>query len=196
MSGARSYDPAVDVALRRLFHLCVAGVGLWTLEAVSRFAPSQFELMLISVAALVLALGWLVWLGLAITRRRWARGLLVAPLAAALVVGLAATNLPFRLRWELSRGAFEAQVQQLPPEPGDGDDWVVISEPGHLGLFGVSSVQRAPGGVVFEEPLGGFDDTGVAWLPHGPDPRMENGSFERPTYWHIEGPWWGWAASW
>jgi hypothetical protein len=61
----------------------------------------------------------------------------------------------------------------------------------------VLGAERVPQGVIFEEANGGLvDDSGFAWLPHGPDPSMENGSFERPEFRHLSGPWYAWTASW
>jgi hypothetical protein len=109
----------------------------------------------------------------------------VAPVAGALVWGALAVDAPLRARWLASRPAFEAAV-----ESAGADD-------GRIGLFSIRHVRRDGEAVIFTEANGAFfDDAGFAYLPDGPHPGLENGSFESPQYTHLGGPWYSWAAGW
>ena len=40
------------------------------------------------------------------------------------------------------------------------------------------------------------DDADFAYLPDGPNPSLENGSFESPAFKRLGGGWYSWTASW
>jgi len=87
----------------------------------------------------------------------------------------------------------------LRPEAADPapNDSGVLDGPGRLGWFDIDRVSRE-GDVVllFEHDGALLDNAGFAYLPDGPDPDLENGTFESPSYTHLGGPWYAFTASW
>lgn len=160
-------------------------------------------LLLAAVVLPVLAVAAVLWaarLVLFVRRRRaWSWWFAVAPAGALLVLGLFVADVPQRARWDASRPAFERVVAGLPPAPAAGDDWQPVDVPARIGAYGVQAAYRVhDGGLVFYDDTGSglADDAGIAYLPAGPDPSLENGSFEAPSFEHLGGPWYAWTASW
>lgn len=76
-------------------------------------------------------------------------------------------------------------------------DWHHVPAPSTFGSYRIIAAYHVPGGVVFQERNGNlFDDAGFAYLPGGPTPDLENGSFESPIFRHLGGAWYSWTASW
>lgn len=85
-------------------------------------------------------------------RLRWA----VTPLCVAVLVSAAVTRWPMRVRFQLSRDAFERVVRQL--ETGADPR----SQTGRIGLFQVRSITRyGTRGVYFQTGMSGFDRVGL-----------------------------------
>ncbi|MGQ0465105.1 MAG: hypothetical protein ACT4QG_07255 [Sporichthyaceae bacterium] len=189
-------------------HLASATVGLLLLSA--WFTPGwYFVLPLALFSACVLAAYWALRLVLHRSRTgRIARAFWVGPILAALTLGGIAFDGPTRVKWAASEGAFEKVVrdlQPLPPvEPCTDDDcysaWgQALDVPNSVGRYTVHSATRVTGGIIFDtgEDCNWLDDAGIGWFPEGPDPaRLETGSFERPEFTHLGGPWYRWCASW
>jgi hypothetical protein len=115
----------------------------------------------------------------------------VAPVMVLVLIGLVSMNVPLKARWALSSASFDAAVAVLPPEPD------FVRGPAEIGSYTITSVQRVPTGVIFTELHGAvFNSAGFAYLPAGPTPDLENGSFEGPQWTSLGGPWYSWTASW
>jgi hypothetical protein len=50
--------------------------------------------------------------------------------------------------------------------------------------------------VTWEAIGSGLGDAGFAYLPDGPKPTLESGSFEAPSFKNLDGVWYSWTASW
>lgn len=110
-----------------------------------------------------------------------------------LLLGL---SVPLRLRWLLSESAFENLVRDLPATDAPTQA-VDLPVPQRLGLYELSHAYRQGNGVIFYESTGDFlDDAGFAYLPTGPFPELESGSFEAPRFHHLGNAWYSWTASW
>lgn len=109
-----------------------------------------------------------------------------------MVVALVTTREPLHLRWELSKPAFAATVTDVGLA---GQGGVEPGRRSRIGLFRVTNVVPVSGGILFYEANGSlFDDAGFAYLPAGPDPGLENGSFESQVFRHLGGPWYTFTA--
>jgi hypothetical protein len=204
LRNRQPFDP--DAPPGRVFHAALLVSVLALLWARSVPGSALAEGL---AAAAALGLVVLVWFGRGVTyliarRRRRARrgaaGFLVAPAVGALALVLVALDTPLHARWALSRGAFEDVVEAGPassPDAVGADRWQGIEAPDRIGLYRITSVSRVGEAVIFWEAHGAFiDDAGFAYLPDGPDPALEAGWFESPTFHHLGGPWYTWTASW
>jgi hypothetical protein len=202
LCGAAGTVPQMESVLAHrsslwVFHAVVAvaaGCLLWA------FSVPGISVLLAAGAVLVLGLATLLWAaGVEAFRLRGTRSswwFLVTPAMGVMVVALLYAGLPLQARWALSRDAFEAVVDDLPEAPV-GTEWTRLTVPGRLGAFRITAAYRVPGGAVFYEANGSlFDDAGFAYLPGGPNPSLENGSFESPAFKHLGGGWYSWTASW
>lgn len=168
------------------FHLAVTALAGWLLWSASFPGSDFFSATAAGFGLCLAAVVWLVKLVLSVRRRSLSWWFAVAPIGALAVVALLAVDAPLQARWELSRPAFEAAVQDPAPDVGS-----------RIGLYEIISVEPIPGGVLFYEAHGAFlDDAGFAYLPGGPTPELENGGFESPRYHHLGGPWYAFTASW
>jgi hypothetical protein len=183
----------------RTFTAVVIAAGIALLWSVS--VPGfGFGLFLLGVV--VLAVTGVLWLLRLI--RAWRRGsgwswwFAVGPVWVLVVGLLITTDIPLTVRWQVSRPWFEGQVADLPPVTfSDNEDWHGRDVPPLVGLYRIDSIDQAPAGVIFYEANGaGFDDAGFAYLPAGPQPSLETGSFEDPQFRHLGGHWYAWTASW
>lgn len=116
-------------------------------------------------------------------RRHWLRWASV-PLIGALTLGLVWPGVPYTARFALSESSMEHLAREIMAgrEGESGGRWV--------GLFSMSSIQRADGAVLFSVRDTGFlDQYGFAWSPDG-GPWLENGE-----YTHIKGAWYEWRES-
>jgi hypothetical protein len=179
----------VPPTLLLLWSVSVPGIS-WTAYVVGQF---------------VLTLAALVWIvrcaGHAVA---WHRGrregraawIVVSPVCAVLTASLVVTDVPLRARWEASEDAFDEFVATL-PEAGPSQEWRPLPPPGRLGWYDIRDVRQIGEAVILWEASGAFsDDAGFAFLPEGPFPELESGSFENPTFEHLGGPWYAWTASW
>jgi hypothetical protein len=169
----------VLAALPVLWAFSVPGLAvLWLLAG----------LMLWAVAGLV----WLIRLmaGLA-SKQGWSWWFVVAPVTVIVLIGLIVASVPLKARWAFSRASFDAAAAALPP----AQDF--IGGNAQIGSYRITSVERVSTGVIFTEVHGAvFNSAGFAYLPDGPTPDLENGSFEGPQFTPLGGPWYSWTASW
>lgn len=158
------------------------GAGFYSATAVLVFAilflsalasfPALMLGILLCVGLVGMAIGWLVLAVITAIRTRlriggrdWVRWL-GFPAIAVLCLGLLGTSAPFRLRFELSRAAFqEAADRAEAGKPVAGGDF---------GLFHVDYVTKLANGVWFEDlSLGFIDPCGLAYTSTGvPDIRI------------------------
>lgn len=152
--------------------------------------------------AVMLGLYWLLRLALHVrVGRRRRRSFLIAPIAALLLGGLLWTEAPFHVRWAAGQNAFDAAVAALPPGEAT-EDWHSdddsLDVPGRVGSYRIDSAERVPGGVLFEVPggCGSYPYSGFGWFPSPPDPEaVSDLDFSKPVFWHLDGPWYGWCAT-
>jgi hypothetical protein len=141
---------------------------------------------------------WLIRLIGWVTSRTTSGGLtwLLAPPMVIATLLLWSTDVPLWARFELARGDFDAYVSDLDPQ-GGFSDWVRIDPPSDLGTYEIRAAWQVGENVIIFESTGALlDDAGFAYLPHGPDDRLENGSFEAPSFHSLGGGWYSWTASW
>jgi hypothetical protein len=184
------------------FHLVVLGATLTLLYAASLpgtafLLEAGASLLLLIAAAVwcVRAAGYLVMVrrGRAGGRAAW---FAVAPLGGLIVLALLVGSVPLRARWAASEGAFESWVDRA-PQVGASDELVYFDVPDRIGLFRIRDAYRQGDAVIFYEATGSvLDDAGFAYLPSGPFPELESGSFEAPHFRHLGGDWYSWTASW
>lgn len=138
---------------------------------------------------------WLVWCGVhwraaraTAEPARWSHHMLLLPpfvISLGLATGLGAT---FRLRFVLSRPAFDRFVREARPAIAGGR-----FTPGlRVGLFRIREAEARPGGIVrliTTDCL--FDHCGVVYSPGGRPPRIGE-----DTYAPLGPPWWQWWRSW
>lgn len=182
---------------RWLFHAVLSAAAIGLLLA---FSVPGFGLPIFVVSSELLGVAAVVWLVRLVvfsrSQRTWSWWFAVAPAGGLLAFTLILANVPFNARWALSRDALQAVVTELPPGP-TGADSLLVDVPSRLGAYRIRSASQVPGGVLFYEATGnGSDDAGFAYLPDGPTPALENGSFERPVFEHLGGGWYAWTASW
>lgn len=181
-----------------LFYSACAGASLILLYAVSVPGISVFAFAFACLCLLALAAVWLI--KLARIRRTSPRSqwtYLIAPVGGALVLMLVVLDLPFQARWSLSRDSFASEIDSLPAAVLSDEDADLPGFPRRLGLYSITQAYRVHGGVIFYEATGNFfDDAGFAYLPKGPTPDLETGSFESPEFHHLGGSWYSWNASW
>ena len=211
--------PMTRTAPGLVFHACLVPPTVLVLVADSVPGSVLLPWLLGAAALLALAAVWsvrlLVYL-VSVVRRQTVGSVLpflVAPLGLAAIVGLVAADAPFRARWAVSVDDLDAFVASAPhgtvqPEPdgdgdvlgeGDGDslEWQTLDAPDWVGAFLIHRAARVGEAVILYESTGGFiDSVGFAHLPDGPDPALENGLFEDPTFRHIEGDWYEFSAGW
>ncbi|HEX7491417.1 MAG TPA: hypothetical protein VF337_06915 [Candidatus Limnocylindrales bacterium] len=128
--------------------------------------PAILLSLLLCVGLTGLAIGWFILGAVAVKRthlriglRAWARGLCI-PVIVALCFELLATSAPLRLRFELSRTAFQQAASRV--QAGQ------VVDGGNIGLFQIDRVLELPNGVWFEDlSLGFIDPCGLAYSPSG-----------------------------
>jgi hypothetical protein len=187
---------------RLAFHaiLVLAGaILLWSFSypGVSYFtALAVFWVLLIAVVAwLARLVGTLIAGGDAPLALRLAP-FAVAPVGAMLVYGAIVVNIPLRVRWSMSRTAFERATHRAPGVVAK-TEWVGFDVPERIGSYRILSAARVGDGIIFHEATGDlFDDAGFAYLPSGAFPEMENGTFESPQFEPLGDNWYAWTASW
>lgn len=211
-AGTNDVDVDHDIASLRLYFVRAPGVWFHALVAVLALVllylhsvPGwpNFAAWGVVVLALVLAAG--VWVARAVLfvwgRRKGldvgsARWFLVAPIGGLIVVSLLVAAVPLRARWELSDDAFAAIVSDAPPAT-EKTEWVGFDVPSRIGSFEITAAYRVGDAVILYEKNGYLsDDAGFAYLPSGPFPELNTGSFESPRFRHLSGPWYAWVASW
>jgi hypothetical protein len=138
------------------------------------------------------------------------RYLAVIAAMAVLVLVSWFTPLPVRVRFELSRSAFDDYAEQVLADTdgiGSVDPWDASQDsagyaaanppaPSRLGTFGIRSVKVVPEGLIIFDSTGAFlDDAGFAYLPDGRFP-AGNSSFESPDFRSLGGGWYAFTSSW
>lgn len=182
----------------RLFHLLLVPLALiwlwsWSVPGLNflLWIPSVWAL---GVGALVWGVRLLTYVvasvrGEPTSGGRW---FLLAPACGVLALGLVIADVPLKARWAISRADFEEVVDEALAD----DDHRSV-EHRRLGLYIITLVYRQRDAVIFYELTGALShDAGFAYLPDGPFPELEDGSFERPQFRHLSGPWYAWTASW
>ncbi|NHC44380.1 hypothetical protein [Motilibacter aurantiacus] len=146
------------------------------------------------VGVLGLAAGALVWAGRLVANRvlraPWSWWFLVAPVAGALVLGLAVADGPLRARWELGRGELDAAARRVLAS-GNGEP-----TPLRLGTYTITSLEPVPGGVLMDEATGdgGTGRAGFAYLPEGGLQRLADEGYLSLSWWRPLGDgWYAWS---
>ena len=169
------------------------------------------------LASLLLGLatfaGWAALLVRSLRRSRLSVGLLVAPVLAALVIGLVHSGAAARLRFRLvDRAAFEQVVSAVPApvidlpgrdltpaESADAFEDFPGACPARIGTLRIARCSSFAAGYLFYDRAGSgvLDDGGVAYLPAGaPRHDVGSGEFEHPQFVRLSGPWYAFSASW
>lgn len=191
------------------FHLVLALATLPLLLAISSPAGGNFFLSMLSLWVLFLsALAWIARLIIWIVARRpdrprlSGRVFLIAPLCAAVVVGLFFANIPLQARWNQAKPTLAKIVEDAPPARADGEP-LEFDVPGTAGTYGLDRGVRVGDDVfiVLSNKSGGFIgflEAGFAYLPGGVDPVRANpvAAAERTTLTHLTGNWYTWSSSW
>lgn len=168
------------------FNAVAVVAGVWTLAAWS--GPDAYLLMLLGALGLWLLIGvwWALraalWVLIAALKRQphywhqwsWLRWT-VAPLVAAVVIGLLALRGPFRAAFLVSRPALEARARALL----DGtDSSALATRPGWIGLFPIDSIEHQGEAVYFwVAGVGFFDRYGLTYSPSGQWPAKSGCSY-------------------
>lgn len=109
----------------------------------------------------------------------------VVSLAVVLGVSLVASGAPRTLRFEASRPALERLVASRPTTSLDC--------PGSVGMYGVAECRSIGDGYLFLQRENALtDDSGIAWLPGGPDDQRL--TYNRHEFTHLDGPWYRWTC--
>ncbi len=206
MEGFPSGPPALELVSHSApgwwFNGCVAFAAAGVMWAVSAPGFAFFPFLMSGGALALLGLVWLIRvIGWGIDRHRGrspagAAQFLVAPVLCLVAWGLIAIDAPLQARWLASRSSFEAVVNHAPPA-SSSTDWIEFEAEDRIGLYRVRSASRVRDGVIFYEANGAlFDDAGFAYLPTGPFPELDTGSFESPQFRSLGGGWYAWTASW
>jgi hypothetical protein len=87
-------------------------------------------------------------------------------------------------------------IATMPLAPDNTHDWNGFAIPERVGNYDVEpDAYRVKGGMIIFDSRG-IADAGFAYLPDGPYPELENGSFEAPDYLPLGDGWYSWSASW
>ena len=105
------------------------------------------------------------------------------PLVTVGTLGLLWVDAPFRVRFQLSKGALEEFAAAFPPDSHE-------TNVGWVGLFYVEWVDSPVPSVRFVTGLRGVDRCGVAYSPNG-DPPVVGEDY----YLQMEPGWWFWHRS-
>lgn len=178
-----------------LFHgvlVLLLGMLLWAGSTPgSNLAPIAFSLLAILISSVV----WVVRLVGWATSRVRSHGLrwLIAPALVAITTLLIVADLPLRARFELARGDFDAFVDDLEAQ-GRVDDWARVDAPSSIGGFKVLGAFQGGDVVIIYLPGSFPNHAGLAYLPDGPDDRLENYDFANPSFNSLGGDWFWWTA--
>lgn len=170
----------------------LCSVGVWVTVAVAASsAPARGSLgtwgFLVLLGGLQTS-AWLIgvfhWLARS-RRKRPERALMTAVIVVVLGVALASSDLPLRARFGASRKSLDHAAAVYRERPLD---W--IEDPGWIGAYRFSVVERRADGLYFHDGAGVFlGGAGFAYLLAGPPTR--SGTW----YTHIDGPWYVWSES-
>lgn len=194
---AAPYVRVMWVAVFAVFHGVLGlalGAALWS-SSFRSWGEVMAVLFVVGLGAI-----WATWpLAVFVRRRRGrsptVRWILVAPAIVLVTVALLWADVPFKLRWRMARPRFERVVALADPHLARTDDHD-IEAPRHLAGYEVYVRQQGEA-VIFTVVGAGFvDDEGFAYLPKGPFPELESGSFENPQFCSLGGGWYWWSASW
>lgn len=160
-------------------------------------AGGGFTLLLVAIPLFVLGAVWCLRVLVFAVRRRSAsretrrqRGWLYAPISLLVVVLLASTSWPLRVRFSLSRPMLTSVADEV-AAGGDG-------ESSFVGLYLIDGVERFGTAVIFTEQTGGFlfDRGGFAYVPDDPNDPVLDGIAPRCVMWLLEDDWYAWHGSW
>ncbi|MGW1737175.1 hypothetical protein ACWCPQ_00035 [Nocardia sp. NPDC001965] len=132
--------------------------------------------LIASGVLLVLGVLWSIWALFGLIRYRAHPLSAVAPLLAAVAVGLVYSGAAERSGWQLSKGALAAAAV----------DCADSSEPARIGLYLVERVHRYGAECRFYTDGGLIDQVGFAYLPEGPPPERRA---SETTYRRYDGSW-------
>jgi len=134
--------------------------------------------------------------------------LLLAPAVLVIVVATAATDLPLRARFALSRSAFESVVADSPvstrsistssPTAESIDMLITSPDDGHtrrVGAYEVNSAYRYRGATVFEVMFQYCPSAGFVYVPSGPVPDLRPIELERATFRDLGHGWYSFAET-
>lgn len=175
--------------------------------------PAGLALLGLPVLGMGALVCWLIAVIDSAIHRRFTAGLVIAPLIAALTIGLVYTATASKVRFVLlDRPGFNAIVRQAPAPTVTLYDRDLTEDeaydtyndfpgpcPSWIGTLHIRECASFSAGYLFYDWAGsGFiDDGGLAYLPQGaPTHDVGNGSFEHPDFWHFHGPWYAFASSW
>lgn len=188
--------------LRWTFLLALALVLAGWAWAFSLPVPAFLPSVALFLGLAVLGVVWLALLAHAITRLAQRRPyervwwLAIAPAAVVVTAGLLVADVPLQARWQLSRPAFEEVADGAAPGLARTETRP-LEDGGRIGSYQTWMAYQQGEAVIFHVRGGGFiDDSGFAYLPEGPFPELETGSFERPEFTSLGGGWYRWTASW
>ncbi|MFZ0322815.1 MAG: hypothetical protein WAN48_01655 [Actinomycetes bacterium] len=182
-------------APRRWFHGALFLVCLAVCWAASVPGGLVLPFLLAVVGLLILGVVWLVrlilWL---MSKQRPLWPFLIAPAVVLLLVGLVWFDVPLRARFELSRPAMTAFVQDHSTEVG-GSQRVGLYEVIGWKSRGAGMVLPVGDGMLGLELPGLMDDNVFAYLPDGPASLSEPGSGTRVVL-SLGHDWYTWTQSW
>jgi hypothetical protein len=187
----------------RLFHVVLIAVpAVWIVLVSTTPGPQWLFALPADWLVLIGAVIWAVRLGTYALARHHGRAtglersFLIAPIAGVVVIALVWLEIPLRVRWAVSKPAFQAAVENAPP-PTDVQNPIEFDASDWVGTYKVLFAYRVGDGAIFYEASGvGFDDAGFAYLPTGPFVEVESAGFERPQFRALGGGWYAWTASW
>lgn len=164
------------------------GIGLF---AVSVPGFMFFPMMLALLISAPLALVWVVWAFIHLAHARWTRWLLVGPAMLTMTIAVGFIEVPLKLRFAASKGAFETALREA-NESADPS-----FQERRIGLYKITYVQSlSGGGTAFFESNGSlFDDAGFAYLPVPPPPHYDGG-LKAGRFRHLSGNWYSFESSW
>lgn len=179
-----------------LFHGILVLVLGMPVAAASVPGTDPFLVALSFVTVLLSAAVWIVRLAGWATSRMRSRGLwwLIAPLLVVTTASLIVADVPLRARFALARDDLDAFVDGLEPQ-GRFDDWARVDVPLSIGGFEVLRAFQIGDGVIIYLDGSFPNHAGFAYLPDGPDDRIENYDFADPAFNSLGGDWFSWTAN-
>ncbi len=171
------------------FHaLCLGATFLFLVGSSSAAGLDGITLFAVGFLLLPLNAWWLIrlagWMGSGVKDET--RGWFFAPGLVVVAILIAATGLPTFMRFSMSRGAFEQQIEAFDRTPAE-----FLDPSPRAGFFDVQSARREGGEYFFQTQ--GYDEfltvhAGFAYLPYGPTPEQE----VKYSFRSVGGDWYSW----